>query len=128
MSTSLEVSVLDTLYNGKQLAVVDSSIEAHMLDLLIYRQPARMEACDGAHEYMVCGKSCLAGDIFGEFKFDRELQVGDRLSFIDAAGYTMVKKNWFNGVKMPSIAVRQLDGEVELVREFEFEDFVSALS
>ncbi|MEJ6655448.1 MAG: carboxynorspermidine decarboxylase, partial [Pseudomonas sp.] len=128
MSTSLEVSVLDTLYNGKQLAVVDSSIEAHMLDLLIYRQPARMEPCDGAHEYMVCGKSCLAGDIFGEFKFDRELQVGDRLSFIDAAGYTMVKKNWFNGVKMPSIAVRQLDGEVELVREFGFEDFVSALS
>ncbi|SDT16496.1 carboxynorspermidine decarboxylase [Halopseudomonas litoralis] len=128
MSTSLEVSVLDTLYNGKQLAVVDSSIEAHMLDLLIYRQPARMEPCDGAHEYMVCGKSCLAGDIFGEFRFDRELQVGDRLSFIDAAGYTMVKKNWFNGVRMPSIAVRQLDGEVELVREFGFEDFVSALS
>ncbi|CEA06708.1 carboxynorspermidine decarboxylase [Pseudomonas saudimassiliensis] len=128
MSTSLEVSVLDTLYNGKQLAVVDSSIEAHMLDLLIYRQSARMEPCDGPHEYMVCGKSCLAGDIFGEFKFDQPLQVGDRLSFIDAAGYTMVKKNWFNGVKMPSIAVRQLDGQVELVREFGFDDFVSALS
>ena len=128
MSTSLEVSVLDTLYNGKQLAVVDSSIEAHMLDLLIYRQSARMEPCDGPHEYMVCGKSCLAGDIFGEFRFDQPLQVGDRLSFIDAAGYTMVKKNWFNGVKMPSIAVRQLDGQVELVREFGFDDFVSALS
>ncbi|SER31849.1 carboxynorspermidine decarboxylase [Halopseudomonas bauzanensis] len=128
MSTSLEVSVLDTLYNGKQLAVVDSSIEAHMLDLLIYRQSARMEPCDGPHEYMVCGKSCLAGDIFGEFRFDKPLQIGDRLSFIDAAGYTMVKKNWFNGVKMPSIAVRQLDGEVELVREFGFEDFASALS
>ena len=128
MSTSLEVSVLDTLYNGKQLAVVDSSIEAHMLDLLIYRQSARMEPCDGPHEYMVCGKSCLAGDIFGEFRFDQPLQVGDRLSFIDAAGYTMVKKNWFNGVKMPSIAVRQFDGQVELVREFGFDDFVSALS
>lgn len=128
MSTSLEVTVLDTLYNGKELAVVDSSIEAHMLDLLIYREPAKMAPCDGPHEYMVCGKSCLAGDIFGEFKFGRQLQIGDRLSFIDAAGYTMVKKNWFNGVKMPSIAVRQLDGEVELVREFGFDDFVSGLS
>ena len=128
MSTSLEVSVLDTLYNGKQLAVVDSSIEAHMLDLLIYRQPAKMEPCEGEHEYMVCGKSCLAGDIFGEFNFNKPLKIGDRLSFIDAAGYTMVKKNWFNGVKMPSIAVRQLDGEIELVREFGFEDFVNGLS
>lgn len=128
LSTSLEVTVLDTLYNGKQLAIVDSSIEAHMLDLLIYRQPAKMAACDGPHQYMVCGKSCLAGDIFGEFNFDHELKVGDRLSFIDAAGYTMVKKNWFNGVQMPSIAVRQLDGSIELVREFGFEDFVSSLS
>jgi len=127
-STSLEVTVLDTLYNGKQLAIVDSSIEAHMLDLLIYRESAKMAPCDGPHEYMVCGKSCLAGDIFGEFRFDRELQIGDRLSFIDAAGYTMVKKNWFNGVKMPSIAVRQLNGEIELVREFGYDDFESGLS
>lgn len=127
-STSLEVTVLDTLYNGKQLAIVDSSIEAHMLDLLIYRESAKMAPCDGPHEYMVCGKSCLAGDIFGEFRFDRELQIGDRLSFIDAAGYTMVKKNWFNGVKMPSIAVRQLNGDVELVREFGYNDFESGLS
>ena len=127
-STSLEVTVLDTLFNGKQLAIVDSSIEAHMLDLLIYRESAKMAPCDGSHEYMVCGKSCLAGDIFGEFRFEQPLQIGDRLSFIDAAGYTMVKKNWFNGVKMPSIAVRQLNGEVELVREFGYEDFESGLS
>lgn len=99
-----------------------------MLDLLIYRQPARMAPCDGEHSYMVCGKSCLAGDIFGEFQFDKEPQIGDRLSFIDAAGYTMVKKNWFNGVQMPSIAVRQLDGSVEVVREFSFDDFVNGLS
>ena len=128
MSSSLEVTVLDTLYNGKHLAVVDSSIEAHMLDLLIYRLNAKMEPCDGEHTYMVCGKSCLAGDIFGEYPFERPLTIGDRLSFIDAAGYTMVKKNWFNGLKMPAIAVRQLDGSVELVREFGFEDYLSSLS
>ncbi|MGB5854611.1 MAG: carboxynorspermidine decarboxylase [Oceanisphaera sp.] len=128
MTTSLEVTVLDTLYNGKQLAIVDSSIEAHMLDLLIYRETARMAPNEGEFEYMVCGKSCLAGDIFGEFNFEQELKVGDRLSFIDAAGYTMVKKNWFNGVNMPAIAIRQLDGSVELVKEFGFDDFVNSLS
>ena len=127
-STTLEVTVLDTLFNGKNLAVVDSSIEAHMLDLLIYRENAKMSPCDGEHEYMICGKSCLAGDIFGEFKFDKALQVGDRLSFQDTAGYTMVKKNWFNGVKMPSIAIRQLDGSIELVKEFGYDDFEQNLS
>ncbi|MFT2097866.1 carboxynorspermidine decarboxylase [Marinomonas sp. 2405UD66-6] len=127
-STTLEVTVLDTLFNGKNLAVVDSSIEAHMLDLLIYRENAKMAPCDGEHEYMICGKSCLAGDIFGEFKFKQALKVGDRLSFEDAAGYTMVKKNWFNGVKMPSIAIRQLDGSIELVREFDYSDFEQNLS
>jgi carboxynorspermidine decarboxylase len=128
LSSSLEVTVLDTLYNGKHLAVVDSSIEAHMLDLLIYRLDAKMEPCNGEYTYMVCGKSCLAGDIFGEYKFDRPLTIGDRLSFIDAAGYTMVKKNWFNGLKMPSIVVKQLDGSVEVVREFGFDDYLSSLS
>jgi carboxynorspermidine decarboxylase len=77
---------------------------------------------------MVCGKSCLAGDVFGEFNFSQELKVGDRLSFADAAGYTMVKKNWFNGVKMPAIAVRELDGTVNVVREFTFADFEGSLS
>lgn len=127
-STTLEVSVLDTLFNGKNLAVVDSSIEAHMLDLLIYRENAKMAPCEGDYDYMICGKSCLAGDIFGEFKFNKALKVGDRLSFQDAAGYTMVKKNWFNGVKMPSIAVRQLDGNIEVVKEFDYNDFVQNLS
>jgi carboxynorspermidine decarboxylase len=126
-STTLEVSVLDTLHNGKNLAIVDSSIEAHMLDLLIYRENAKISPNTGAHDWMVCGKSCLAGDIFGEFKFEKSLQTGDRLSIQDAGGYTMVKKNWFNGVKMPAIAVRELDGSVNLVRDFDYSDFVAAL-
>lgn len=127
-STTLEVSVLDTLYNGKNLAIVDSSIEAHMLDLLIYRENAKVAPNDGEHSYMVCGKSCLAGDVFGEFKFANELKVGDRVSFQDAAGYTMVKKNWFNGVKMPAIAIKELDGSIRTVREFDFVDYQQSLS
>ena len=129
-STTLEVTVLDILFNGRDLAIVDSSSEAHMLDLLIYRQSARIESSLGAgsHRYMVCGKSCLAGDIFGEVASAQPLKTGDRLSIQNAAGYTMVKKNWFNGVAMPAIAIREPDGSVRVQREFSYQDFVSALS
>ncbi|WP_323782730.1 carboxynorspermidine decarboxylase [Thalassovita sp.] len=127
-STTLEVTVLDTMFNGKNLAIIDSSIEAHMLDLLIYRESAKMIPNDGPEDWMICGKSCLAGDIFGEFKFPKPLLTGDRLSIQDAAGYTMVKKNWFNGVKMPAIAIRELDGTVRLQRDFGYDDFTAALS
>jgi carboxynorspermidine decarboxylase len=127
-TTTLEVTVLDTLFNGKNLAIVDSSTEAHMLDLLIYRQSAKMEPNEGPHEYMVCGKSCLAGDIFGEFRFPTELKPGDRLSIQDAGGYTMVKKNWFNGVAMPAIAIREKDGSITTVRTFDYEDYAASLS
>lgn len=127
-STTLEVTVLDTLYNGKNLVVVDSSIEAHLLDLLIYRENAKVHPNQGPHRYMVCGKSCLAGDIFGEFDFPNELNVGDRISIQDTAGYTMVKKNWFNGVKMPAIAIRELDGSLRTVREFSYTDYEESLS
>lgn len=126
-STTLEVSVLDLLDNGKKLAIVDSSIEAHMLDLLIYRESAKLPQ-EGDHAYQIAGKSCLAGDIFGDARFPVPLKVGDRISVRDAAGYTMVKKNWFNGVNMPSIAIRRQDGRVELIREFTYEDYASSLS
>ncbi|HUH59742.1 MAG TPA: carboxynorspermidine decarboxylase [Candidimonas sp.] len=127
-TTTLEVSVLDVGFNGKHLAVVDSSTEAHMLDLLIYRETAPIGNDEGAHSYQVCGKTCLAGDIFGEARFDKPLQVGDRISIGDAGGYTMVKKNWFNGIHMPAIAVKNADGNVRVVRTFSFNDFVGSLS
>ena len=126
--TTLEVTVLDTLFNGKNLAIVDSSIEAHMLDLLIYREEAKVAPNTGPHEYMICGKSCLAGDVFGTFRFAKPLEVGDRISIQDAAGYTMVKKNWFNGVAMPAIAIRELDGSIRCVREFGYADYEASLS
>lgn len=125
-AASLEVTVLDILNNGKDLAIIDSSVEAHMLDLLIYRQSARMQT-SGPHPYMICGKSCLAGDIFGEFSFPQPLAVGDRLSIADAAGYTMVKKNWFNGVRMPAIVLKERDGSLTVARSFGYADFESSL-
>ncbi|MDP0927951.1 carboxynorspermidine decarboxylase [Paracoccus onubensis] len=126
-AATLEVSVLDLIDNGKNVAIVDSSIEAHMLDLLIYRETAKLPQ-DGGHEYQIAGKTCLAGDIFGEARFPQPLKVGDRISIADAAGYTMVKKNWFNGVPMPAIAIREEDGRLRLVRRFTYDDYKGSLS
>lgn len=64
---------------------------------------------------------------FGTYDFQEELRVGTLIPFSDAADYTMVKKNWFNGVAMPSIVVRRLDGTVDVVKRFDYEDFVSAV-
>ena len=126
-STSLEVTVLDLIDNGKQVAIVDSSIEAHMLDRLIYRETAKLPQ-DGRHEYQIAGKTCLAGDIFGDARFAQPLKIGDRISIADAAGYTMVKKNWFNGVNMPAIAIRDEGGETRLIRSFTYDDYKDSLS
>ncbi len=126
-SASLEVSVLDIIHNGRDVAIVDSSIEAHMLDLLIYRETAKLPQ-QGSHDYQIAGKTCLAGDIFGDARFDKALAIGDRISIADAAGYTMVKKNWFNGVAMPAIAIREEDGTVREVRRFSYDDYKGSLS
>lgn len=127
-TTTLEVSVLDIIENGKAVAIVDSAVEAHMLDLLVYRESASVAPNTGPHRYMIAGKSCLAGDVFGEFDFEKPLQIGDRIALLNAGGYTMVKKNWFNGVAMPSIAIRRKNGAVDLIREFGYTDYVASLS
>jgi len=124
----LVTRVLDIVHNERQIAIVDASIEAHMLDLLIYRLKAQIETQTGQHEYIIAGRSCLAGDVFGEYRFSAPLKVGDTIKIADAAGYTMVKKNWFNGLPMPSIVVRRLDGTMELVRTFDYNDFMNNLS
>jgi carboxynorspermidine decarboxylase len=127
-TTTLEVSVLDIVDNGKAIAIVDSAVEAHMLDLLVYRESGAVAPNAGPHHYVIAGKSCLAGDVFGEFDFPQPLAVGDRISLLNAGGYTMVKKNWFNGVAMPAIAIRRMDGTIELVQSFDYADYVASLS
>jgi len=125
----LVTSVVDLVYNEVNIAVVDASVEGHMLDLLIYRLSAKIEAGDmGNHKYMVAGRSCLAGDVFGTFHFKEKLEIGSEIRFVDAAGYTMVKKNWFNGLQMPAIAVRRLDDTIEVIRKFSYADFINSLS
>jgi carboxynorspermidine decarboxylase len=125
----LVTTVLDVVHNEVDVAVVDASIEAHMLDHLIYGTHPRLNApAAGEHTVTIAGRTCLAGDVFGEFALDAPLAVGDEVRFADAAGYTMVKTTWFNGLRMPSIVVRRLDGTVEVVREFGYDDFKRSLS
>lgn len=137
-AAKLVTTVLDTLHNGKPLAVVDASIEAHMLDLLIYRETAPLvqineQSCHMTSQQtddstIIYGKSCLAGDIFGEYALEKPLSIGDKVAFGNAAGYTMVKKNWFNGVAMPSIVICDEQGELKVQKTFGYEDFKSSLS
>jgi carboxynorspermidine decarboxylase len=127
-SCELVTTVLDIVKNVKDIAIVDASIEAHMLDLLIYRTPAKIGLDAGKYNYIIAGRSCLAGDVFGEYKLKNKLKVSSTIRFADAAGYTMVKKNWFNGIKMPSIVVKRLSGKVEIVKQFLYNDFLSDLS
>lgn len=124
----LVTQVVDVVHNEIDIAIVDASVEPHMLDLLIYRLSAKIADEQGDYQYMVAGRSCLAGDVFGTFQFKEKLEIGSEIRFADAAGYTMVKKNWFNGLNMPSIAVRRLDGRIELIRQFGYEDFANNLS
>lgn len=128
-TAELVTTVLDVVHNELPVAIVDASIEAHMLDHLIYgTTPAIAFPPPGAHRTLVAGRTCLAGDSFGDHSLDAPLAVGDEVRFADAAGYTMVKANWFNGVPRPSIVVRRLDGSIDVVREFSYEDFRSNLS
>lgn len=125
-------TVLDVLTNGMRLAVLDTSAECHMPDVV--EMPYRPEIVGAGkpgelpYTYRLGGPTCLAGDVIGDYSFPRPLKPGDRLVFCDMAIYSMVKNNTFNGVNLPSIL---LYGETEgfrLVREFGYEDFRSRLS
>ena len=125
-------TVLEVMKNGKEIAILDTSAACHMPDVLEmpYRPPVlRADEPDKkAFTYLLTGRSCLAGDVIGEYSFDNTLRPGDQVVFEDMALYTMVKTNTFNGVPLPLIAVRRADGTDEVVRMFDYEDFKNRLS
>lgn len=128
----LIASVLETLHNGMDIAILDTSAACHMPDVLEmpYRPPLWQSGEPGekAHTYRLGGPTCLAGDIIGDYSFDQPLQEGDRLVFEDMALYTMVKTNTFNGMPLPAILWRDEQGRGWLVKEFGYEDFKNRLS
>lgn len=131
----LITSVMDIIHNEMDVAILDAAANVHMPDLVTYGENARMElpilpadAEGPGYIYQLAGRTCLAGDVFGTFKFPDKLAVGSLVPIHDAAGYTIVQKSWFNGVPMPSIVVKRLDGKAEVVRTFNYEEYLSSFS
>lgn len=126
-------TVLDVVTADMPIAVLDTSAAAHMPDVLeMPYRPTVLDAGDPGSRAWTCrlaGKSCLAGDVIGEYAFDRPLCVGDRLVFTDMAIYSMVKTTTFNGLRLPSISSWNPDTDtVRPVRVFGYEDFKTRLS
>lgn len=128
----LVAEVLDLPRNSMDLAILDTSATCHMPDTL--EMPYRADIAgagmpdEKAHTYRLGGQTCLAGDVIGDYSFDQPLQIGQRLMFDDMAHYTLVKTNTFNGIPLPALALwDSRTDELELIREFGYEDFASRL-
>ncbi len=140
-------TVLDVVENAGPIAILDGSAACHTPDVIEMPYVPRAyldEAWDGAavpsanalragasgekkYEVRFGGPSCLAGDVFGDYSFDRPLKPGDRVYFEDMALYTMVKTNTFNGICLPNIVLRTAPNAFTCVRSFGYEDFISRL-
>ena len=149
----LVTEVQDIVENhGIKTAIIDASFACHMPDCLempyqpfIVNAQCKMheaqseEIGDTKHEtgdnsslptshcYRRGGNSCLSGDFVGSWLFDHELQIGERIVFEDMNHYTNVKTNMFNGISHPSIALRHLDGSIEILRKYSFEDYLNRM-
>ena len=129
----LVVTVLDLIgTSGHQIAILDSSATCHMPDVLeMPYRPSILGAGQPnayAHTYRLGGMSCLAGDVVGDYSFPQPLEIGQRLTFLDMAHYTMVKNNTFNGVPLPAISLYSETNGLETVRSFGYEDYRMRLS
>lgn len=123
----LVTEVLDVIRNDMPIAILDCSAACHMPDVLEmpYRPPLRDsgQPDEKNYTYRLGSQTCLAGDVIGEYSFDKLLAVGDRLIFEDMAIYSMVKNNTFNGMGLPSILLYRTDGTTEILRKFGYGDF-----
>lgn len=128
----LVTEVMDLVENGLHIAILDASAACHMPDVLEmpYRPPLYGSGTAGKkpYTYRLSSRTCLAGDIIGDYSFDRMLAVGDRLCFEDMAIYSMCKNNTFNGMPLPDIGILHTDGSYEVVRHFGYQDFKERLS
>jgi carboxynorspermidine decarboxylase len=129
----LVAEVLDISWNTLNQAILDTSATCHMPDVL--EMPYRADILGAglpdefAHAYRLGGMTCLAGDVIGDYSFAEPLQVGQRLMFDDMSHYTMVKTTTFNGINLPAIALwDSRTDELQVIREFGYEDFKQRLS
>ncbi len=126
-------TVLDVVENqGIKTAIIDASFACHMPDCLEmpYKpaiESALKEVDPSKPTYRIGGNSCLSGDFIGDWSFEKPLQPGDTIVFEDMNHYTTVKTHMFNGIQHPSFVLKRMDGTVELLREFTYEDYRSRM-
>ena len=127
----LYTRVLGFVNNGITTAILDCSAECHMPDVIEMPYMPPLYGAKGAgelaHTYRLSSRTCLAGDVIGDYSFCRPLEEGDLLRFDDMAIYTMVKNNTFNGMPLPAIA-KKTGEEYELIKSFDYSDFKGRLS
>ena len=128
-------TVLDKVKNsGITCLILDGSAACHMPDVLEmpYTPPLSegsiIETPEKEFDYRLGGNTCLAGDIIGNYRFDHDVQIGERLTFCDMAIYSMVKNNTFNGIPLPSIYSMDRNGDCRLIKSFGYNDFKERLS
>ncbi len=128
----LVTEVCDIVHNDMDILILDASAACHMPDVLEmpYRPPLQggYPAGEMEYTYRLSSLTCLAGDVIGDYSFEKKIEIGDYLVFEDMAIYSMVKNNTFNGIPLPAIAVLHEDGKTEIVKEFGYEDFKGRLS
>lgn len=128
----LVCTVLDILNNGMELAILDTSAEAHMPDTLAMPYRADVRGAGKANEkpytYRLTGNTCLAGDVMGDYSFDKPIKVGDKIIFEDQIHYTFVKNTTFNGINLPSLALLTKENDFIQVKKFGYEDYKNRLS
>jgi len=127
----LVASVMDTFHNGMDIAILDTSATAHHARRPRDAVPAGDRRCRRGgtkkHTYRLGGMTCLAGDVIGDYSFDRPARVATSFVFLDMAHYTMVKTTTFNGVRHPSIATHDR-GRITVQRRFGYRDYRDRLS
>lgn len=127
-------SVVDIVENrGIKTAILDVSFACHMPDCLEMPYKPRIrgayhEPVEGRPTYRMGGSSCLSGDFIGEWSFDEPLLVGDKIIFEDMIHYTTVKTTMFNGISHPAIALWNRYNQLEIYREFDYEDYKNRMS
>lgn len=124
----LKTTVVDIVENhGVKTAIIDASFACHMPDCLEMPYKPRIryatDPIEGKPTYRIGGNSCLSGDYIGDWSFDKPLRIGDTLIFEDMCHYTTVKTTMFNGIPHPALAMLKADGELQMLREFGYEDY-----
>nr|MCR5101009.1 carboxynorspermidine decarboxylase [Butyrivibrio sp.] len=128
----LYTKIMDIVDNTMPVLILDASAACHMPDVLEmpYRPPLRNggEPSEKRYTCRLASRTCLAGDVIGDYSFDKMPEIGDTLIFEDMAIYSMVKNNTFNGMPLPDIALMHENGDCEVIKHFGYEDFKERLS